>query len=115
MPMSESTWLHSSHTLRAGTATLDSCESRGLHQLVNFPTWLNAILYLVLSENPGSTQVLLNLNTSDHVAVLLTSPSFTNLVIAADHEIYHWSHAPWGRLHHYFNSFHWEITKSVDT
>ena len=104
----ESTWLHSSHTSSAGTATLDFCESRGLHQLVNFPTWLNAILDLVLSENPGSTQAL------DHVVVLLTLPSFTNVIIPADRRVYHWSRAPWGRLCHYFSSFHWKIPKSVD-
>ena len=70
----ESTWLHSSHTSSAGTATLDFCESRGLHQLVNFPTRLNAIKFLdlVLTEHPGSAQALLNLNTSDHVTVLVT-------------------------------------------
>ena len=105
----ESTWLHSSHTSSAGTATLDFCESRGLHQLFNFPTRLNAILDLVLSENPGSTQALPNLNTSDHVVVLLTLPSFTNVIIPADRQVYQWSHAPWGRLRHYFSSFHWKI------
>ena len=84
----ESTWLHSSHTSSTGAATLDFCESRGLHQLVNFPTWLNAILDLVLSENPGSTQALLNLNTSDHVVVLLTLPCFTNVIIPADRQVY---------------------------
>ena len=82
--------------------------------MVNFPTWLNAILDLALSENPGSTQALLNLNTSDHVIVLLTLPSFTNVIIPADRRVYHWSCAPWGRLCHYFSSFHWKIPKSVD-
>ena len=106
--------LHSSHTSIAGTATLDFCESRGLHQLVNFPTQLNAIMDLVLSENPGSTQALLNLNTSDHVVVLLTLLSFTNAIIPADRQVYHWSHALWVRLHHYFSFIHWEIPKSVD-
>ena len=72
--------------------------------------WLNAILDLVLSENPGSTQALPNLSTSDHV-VLLTLPSFINVIIPADHGVYHWSCAPRGRLHHYFSSFHWEIPK----
>ena len=47
----ESSWFCSSHTSNAGTATLDFCESRGSYQLVNFPTWLNAILDLMLSEN----------------------------------------------------------------
>ena len=46
----ESTWLHSSHTSSAGTATLDFCESRGLYQLITFPTRLNAILDLVMTE-----------------------------------------------------------------
>ena len=31
-------WLHSSHTSVTGVAALDFCESRGLHQLVSFPT-----------------------------------------------------------------------------
>ena len=82
--------------------------------MVNFPTRLNAILDLVLSENPGSTQALPNLNISDHVVVLLTLPSFTNVIIPADRRVYHWSRAPWGRLRHYFSSFHWKIPKSVD-
>ena len=110
----ESTWLHSSHSSSAGTATLDFCESRGLHQLVNFPTRFNATLDLVLTEYSGSTQALLNLNTSDHAVVLVTLSSFTNVITPADRQVYHWSRAPWGRLHHYFSSFHWDIPKSVD-
>ena len=98
-----STWLHSSHTSSAGTAILDFCKSRGLCQLVNFPTRLNAILDLVLTEHPSSTQALPNLNTSDHVVFLVT---FTNVIAPADHWVYHWSRALWGRLNHYFSSFH---------
>ena len=90
----ESSWLHFNHTSSTGTATLDFCESRDVHQRVNFPTRLNAILDLVLSENPGSTQALPNFNTSDHVVVLLTLPSFTNAIIPADRWVYHWSRVP---------------------
>ena len=96
----KSCWLHSSHTSSASTATLDFCVCRGLHQLVNFPTQLNAILNLLLSETPGSTQALPNLNTPDHVAVLLTLPSFTKAIIPIDYQVYHWSSGPWQRLHH---------------
>ena len=45
----ESSWLHSTHTSSAGTATLDFCESRNLLQLVDFPTRRDAILDLILS------------------------------------------------------------------
>ena len=100
----ESTWLNSTHTTRAGTATLDFCESRGLHQLVAFPTRLNAILDLVMTEYPGSVQALPNLNTSDHVAVLLMLSSLTYVSTPPDRLVYHWSRTPWDRLHHYFNS-----------
>ena len=100
----ESTWLYSSHTSSSGMATLDFCESRGLHQLVTFPTCLNAILDLIMTEYPSSTRALPNLNTSDHVAVLLTLSSFTHVIILADHRVYRWSRTPWGRLHHYFHS-----------
>lgn len=48
--------------------------------MVNFPTWLKAILDLVLTEHPGSTQAPPNLNTSDHVVVLVTLSSFTNVI-----------------------------------
>ena len=92
----ESTWLHSSHTSSAGMATLDFCESRGLCQLVNFPSRLNAILDLVLTEHPGSIQALLNLNTSNHVVVLVTLSSFTNVITPADRQVYHWSRAHGG-------------------
>ena len=34
----KATWLNSSHTSTAGTTALDFCESRGLHQLIHFPT-----------------------------------------------------------------------------
>ena len=54
-----------------------------------YPTWLDAILDLVLSENSGSTQAHPNLSTSDHVVVLLTLPSFTNAIIPADRWVYY--------------------------
>ena len=86
-------------------ATLDFCESRGLHQLVTFLTHLNAILDLVMTEYSSSFQALPNLSTSDHVAVLLTLSSFTHVVTPASCRVYHWSRTPWGRLHYYFHSF----------
>ena len=110
----ESTWLQSGHTSSAGTATLDFCESRGLHQLVHFPTRFNTILDLVLSDCPGSAQALPNLNTSDHVVILVAFSSFTN-VSPANRRVYHWSRAPWDRLHHHFGSFDWDIPKSVSS
>ena len=72
----ETSWLNSSHTSTAGTAALDFCESRGLHQLVHFSSRQDAILDLILSEHTGSTSRLPNLNTSDHVAIFF----------------YHWLH-----------------------
>ena len=54
----ESSWLHSTHTSSAGTATLDFCESRNLLQLVDFPTRRDAILDLILSEHPGLVEEL---------------------------------------------------------
>ena len=68
----------------------------------------------MLTEHPGSIQALLNLNTCDHVVVLVTLSSFTNVITPADRRVYHWSRSPWGRLHHYFCSFHWDIPNSVD-
>ena len=86
----------SNHTSSAGTATPGFCESRGLHQLVNFPTRLNVILDLVMTEYPGSVQALSNFNTSDHVAILLTLSSLTHVIFPPDRLVYHWSHTPWG-------------------
>lgn len=57
----ESVWLQSSHTSSAGTTMLDFCDSRGLHQLITFPTHQNAILDLVISKHTETTQVLLHL------------------------------------------------------
>ena len=34
----DSSWLHSTHTLSAGIAVLDFCESRNLYQLIDIPT-----------------------------------------------------------------------------
>lgn len=110
-----STGLHSSHISSSGIATLDFCEFRSLCQLVDFPTWLNAILDLVVTEHPGSIEAFPNLNTSDHIVVLFILSSFTNVISPGDHQVYQWFHAPWGRLHHYFGSFHWYSPNSVDT
>jgi len=49
---------------------LDFCESQNLHQLDDFQTCHDVILDLILSEH-------LNLNTSDHVAVLLRLENLT--------------------------------------
>ena len=55
-----------------------------------------------------------NLSTSDHVVVLVILLSFTNVITSADLQVYHWSHAPWQKIHHYFSSFGWDIPNSVD-
>ena len=68
----ETSLLHSSHTTAAGTAALDFCESRGLHQLIHFPTRQGAMMDLILSEHTGTTTQLPNLNTSDQVTVSLS-------------------------------------------
>ena len=44
----------------------------------------------------------------------MTLSSFTHVTIPADRRVYHWSRTPWGRLHHYFRSFLWDIPKTVD-
>ena len=111
----ESVWLQSFHTSSAGTATMDFCDSRGLHQLITFPTSQNAILDLVISEHTGATQVLPNFNTSDHVAILVSFDALTtNIVYLSAHRVFYWSRAPWNRLSHFFSSFNWDISGSVD-
>ena len=67
----EASWLHSSHTSAAGTTALEFCESRGLHQLIHFPTRQGAILDLVLSEHPGTTTQL-SLVTSSHPPAIIS-------------------------------------------
>ena len=49
-----------------------------------------------MTEYPGSVQALPNLNTSDHVAILLTLSSLTHVIFPPDCLVYHWSHTPWG-------------------
>lgn len=94
---------------------MDFCDSRGLHQLITFPTRQNAILDLVISEHTGTTQVLPNFNTSDHVAILVSFDAITtNVVYPSARCVFHWSQAPWNRLSHYFSSFNWDISGSVD-
>ena len=112
----ESSWLHSTHTSSAGTATLDFCESRNLHQLVDFPTRHDAILDLILSEHPGLVEQLPNLNTSDHIAILLRLETLTiPTATPPDHRVFHWSRAPWNRLLHYVSSYHWDFPESVES
>jgi len=100
----ETSWLNSSHTSTAGTAALDFCESRGLHQLVQFSTRQDAILDLILSKQIGSTSRLPNLNTSDHVAILLSlaTASHHPVITPPSHRVFHWSNAPWKNSHNTF-------------
>ena len=93
----KASWLHSSHTSVAGTAALDFCESRGLHQLVSFPTRQSAILDLILSERTGTTTQLPNLNTSDHVAIFLSLAVSSHFPTTTPppRRVFHWKHAPW--------------------
>ena len=48
--VNESALLLSSHILSAGIAT-DFCESRGLHQVVNFPKYLIATIQVKFGAN----------------------------------------------------------------
>ena len=112
----ETSWLNSSHTSTAGTAALDFCESKGLHQLVQFSTRQDAILDLILSEQMGSTSRLPNLNTSDHVAILLSlaTPSHHPVITPPSCRVFHWSNAPWKKLTRHFYSIKWNFQGSVD-
>ena len=56
--------------------------------MINFSTHFNATLDVVLTVYSGKTQVLPNFNTSDH-AVLVTLPSFINVITPADCQVYH--------------------------
>ena len=95
---------------------MDFCESRNLHQLVDFPTRRDAILDLILSEHPGLVEQLPNLNTSDHVAILLRLETLTIPTITPpDRRVFHWSRAPWNRLLRYFSSYHWDFPESVES
>ena len=94
---------------------MDFCESRNLHQLIDFPTRCNAVLDLILSEHLGLVQKLLNLNTSDHVAILLTLESLSVPITAPpDRRVFHWCRAPWNRLRRYFSSYRWDFPESVE-
>ena len=112
----EASWLHSPHTTAAGTAALDFCESRGLHQLIRFPTRLGAMLDLILSEHTGTTIQLPNLNTSDHVTIYLSLriSSYFSTIAPPPRRVFHWSHAPWRKLSRYFNSIRWSVQGTVD-
>ena len=112
----ETSWLNSSHTSTAGTAALDFCESRGLHQLVQFSTRQDAVLDLILSEQMGSTSRLPNLNTSDHVVILLSlaTPSHHPVITPPFRCVFHWSNAPWKKLTRHFYSIKWNFQGSVD-
>ena len=108
----ESSWLHSTHTSSAGTATLDFCESRNLLQLVDFPTRRDAILDLILSEHSGLVKELPNLNASDHVAILLRLDNLIIPIITPPAR--HWCRAPWNSLLRYFSSYPWDFPESVE-
>ena len=112
----EASWLHSSHTSTAGTAALDFCESRGLHQLVSFSTRQGAILDLILSEHNGTTTQLPNLNTSDHVAIFLSLATSCHppIITPPPRRVFHWSSAPWHKLSRHFHSIKWNFQGSVD-
>ena len=111
----EATWLNSSHTSTAGTAALDFCESRGLHQLIHFPTRQDAMLDVSLSEHTGTTTRLPNLNNSDHVAVFLSLATFYHsAAMPPNCHVFHWSHAPWRKLLRHFCSIKWNFHGSVD-
>jgi len=90
-------WLKSTHTSPMGTATLDFCDSRGLSQLVHFPTHDTAILDLVLSEHDCKIKSLPNFNTSDHAALMITIPlfsaSYDDITSPPSRSIHHWKRA----------------------
>ena len=80
----EHSWLSSTHSSTAGTATKDFSDSRGLLQLVDFPTRGTAILDLVLYGHQGSIQSFSAFNTSDHLVLLVTvSMSTPDFVISS--------------------------------
>ena len=115
----EHSWLSSSHSSAAGTATKDFSDSRGLLQLVDFPTRGNAILDLVLYGHQGSIQSFPAFNTSDHLVLLVTvSISTSDFVISSTppHRcIYHWSRTKWDRLSHHFSSVIWDMSGCVES
>ena len=101
-----------------GTATLDFCDSRGLSQLVHFPTRDTAILNLVLSEHDCEIKSLPNFNTSDHVALMITIPLFSassdDITPPPSRSIHHWKRASWSRMSHFFKNANWNFSGSVD-
>ena len=112
----EASWLHSSHTSMVGTAALDFCESRGLHQLISFPTRQSAILDLILSERTGTTTPLPNLDTSDNVAIFLSLAVSSHFPTTTPppRRVFHWKYVPWNKLSRYFHSINWNFQGSTD-
>jgi len=49
----------------------------------------------------GSISRLPNLNTSDHVAILLSlaTPSHHPVITPPSRRVFHWSNAPWKKTH----------------
>ena len=94
----EASWLKSSHTSTAGTAALDFCESKGLQQLIHFPTQQDAMLDLLLSEHTGTVTRLPNLNNSDNVAIFLSlATSYHSTVMPPPRHVFT-GHVPWKKL-----------------
>ena len=98
----ENSWLSSTHSSAAGTVTKDFSDSRGLFQLVDFPTRGNAILDLVFYSHQGSIQSFPAFNTSDHLFLLaIVSISTSDLVTVSPplhSRVYHWTRANWDWL-----------------
>ena len=93
---------------------ISECTGTGTAQILqNFYT--SYILDLVISVYTGTAQVLRNFNTSDYVAILVSFDVQTTDVVypSACHE-FHWSRVPLNKLFHYFDSFKWNISGSVD-
>ena len=69
----------------------------------------------MISVYTGTAQVLRNFNTSDHVATLVSfGVQTTDGVYPRACHVFRWSQVPWNRLFHYFDSFKWNISGSVD-
>ena len=96
----EASWLKSSHTSTAGTAALDSYESRELHQLIHFPTQPDAMLDLLLSEHTGTVTRLPNLYNSDHVAIFISLATSYHSVLMPPPSHMFTGHMPHGKNFH---------------
>ena len=111
--------MSSTHSSAAGTATKDFSDSRGLVQLVDFPTRGTAILDLVLYGHQGSIQSFPAFNTSDHLVLLVTvSMSTPDFVISSPpfhRRVYNLTRTNWDRLSHHFSSVTWDMTGSVES